>query len=88
MLPAGLRLVVLWVVLLLLPRFNPYETINIHCDYFEVAGNICTPLLYDYMIAVSHLLLAINSATNIVSYTSLSYQFRMECRKMGCYLLG
>ena len=74
-----------------LPRIilNFYEAANIrHWNDCEAANKSHVPLWFSYMIVVSHLLLAINSATNIVIYTSLSYQFRMECRKLGCCLLG
>ena len=40
------------------------------------------PLWFSYTILLSHLLLAVNSATNTIIYTSLSLQFRVECRKV------
>ena len=40
------------------------------------------PLWTGIVIAISHLLLAINSATNILIYCALSSQFRQECKKV------
>ena len=40
------------------------------------------PLWSGIVIAISHLLLAINSATNILVYCCLSSQFRQECKKV------
>ena len=40
------------------------------------------PLWSGIMISLSHLLLAINSATNILIYCALSSQFRQECKKV------
>ena len=68
-----------------LPRLvlNFYEAANIHhWNDCEAAGEKHVPLWFSYTIVLSHLLLAVNSATNIIVYTSLSLQFRVECRKV------
>ena len=63
--------------------FNFYEAANIrHWIDCEAAGEKLVPLWFGYTIFLSHLLLAINSATNILIYTSLSLQFRVECQKV------
>ena len=68
-----------------LPRLvlNFYEAAYIrHWNDCEDAGEKNVPLWFSYTIALSHFLLAVNSATNILIYTSLSLQFRVECRKV------
>ena len=45
-------------------------------------GYVGFPLWTGIVIAISHLLLAINSATNILVYCALSSQFRQECKKV------
>ena len=70
-----------------LPRLilNFYEAANIRrWNDCEAAGKKHVPLWFFYTIVLSHLLLALNSATNILVYTSLSLQFRIECRKLFC----
>ncbi len=48
----------------------------------EAAGMRAFPLWSHIMISISHLLLCINSATNILIYCCLSSQFRQECKKV------
>lgn len=68
-----------------LPRLllNIHELATIrHAMECQANGFQGFPLWSGIMISISHLLLAINSATNILIYCCLSSQFRLECKKV------
>lgn len=68
-----------------LPRLllNIHELVTIqHAMECQGRGFHAFPLWSHIMISLSHLLLVINSATNILIYCCLSSKFREECRRV------